>query len=66
MPMVTKTKPVWVSTTNQAFYLDLGIRHDDEDTDIQEAAETALRDAGWSIDGGWEGNDTGYTIVVSK
>ena len=44
----------------------LPVRHDDDQADAGEAADKALRAAGWVRVGAWEGTDTGATARVER
>lgn len=44
----------------------LPVSLDDDHDAMQDAAETALKAAGWEIAGEWDAVDTGYTIKVRR
>lgn len=55
----------WASTTDQRFKAVTTVDAKDGDhKDAMREATDLLESAGWSLDGAWEANDTGYIVTV--
>lgn len=58
--------PVYESTGDPIFYVETDVNVHDDHEGLIGKAEKALRDAGWTVSGAWDGVDTGYVVTVTR
>lgn len=58
--------PVYESTGDPVFYAETDTSVRDDHEGLTGKAEKALRDAGWTVTGSWDGVDTGYVATVER